>query len=265
MLKAMNLSAVLQLSEPERYRVAKHFVADFRFDRSNLQLIGQQSKPFKNWDRGEITNLLPVLITGKSGLFVGNLKITVPCIDTGASSAPGNRYHYRLEEDPQYSEFFARILVKNTHRCSFQRPDNVEVLEVYPEPKRTIFPGLLHLALRLSDISRMIEFSQYLKGAQVIYLLGKKDQQGNWIPNLRYIGSATAEDGGAYSRLFAYHRNNHGNKLVNIDDPNDWFWKIVYVAPKDASRQQMIRLENEFMDDYNTVFPNGLNHGKALI
>ena len=128
-----------------------------------------------------------------------------------------------------------------------------------------MFPGLLHLTIRLSDISTMIEFSEYLKDAQVIYLLAKKDQQGSWIPTLRYIGSATAEDGGAYSRFLAYHSNNHGNKLVQIDNLNDWFWKIVYVAEEDATRQQIIRLENQFMDDYNTVFPYGLNHRKAVI
>jgi hypothetical protein len=128
-----------------------------------------------------------------------------------------------------------------------------------------LFPGLLHLTIRLSDISTIIEFSEYLKDAQVIYLLGKKDQGGNWIPNLRYIGSATAEEGKAYSRLLAYHGNDHGNKLVNIENLNDWFWKIVYVAGPDESRQQIIRLENQFMDDYNTIFPNGLNHRKALI
>jgi hypothetical protein len=73
----MNLAEALKIpkSERGRYRVAKHFVADSRFDRSNLLLIGQQSRSFKNWDEGEVTNLLPILITGKTGLFAGNLKI----------------------------------------------------------------------------------------------------------------------------------------------------------------------------------------------
>ena len=84
---ALNLAEVLNISEPERYRVAKHFVADSRFDRSNLHFIGQQSKPFKIWDSGEVTNLLPILITGKNGLFVSNLKIR-EWTDVGESSAP---------------------------------------------------------------------------------------------------------------------------------------------------------------------------------
>lgn len=182
-----------------------------------------------------------------------------------ATAAPGNRYQYRLEEDPGFSEFFGRVLVKNEHRVPFQRPDNVEVLEISDQPRRNLFPGLLHLTIRLSDLLTMTEFAKYLKDAQVIYLLGKKDQNGNWIANLRYIGSATAEDSGAYSRLLAYHLNNHGNKLVQIDNLNDWFWKIVYVAGEDATREQIVYLEHQFMDDYNTVFPYGLNHRKAVI
>ena len=53
--------------------------------------------------------------------------------------------------------------------------------------------------------------------------------------------------------MVAYHNNAHGNKLVKMDDPNDWFWKIVYVATQDVNGQEIIRLENQLMDDYNTI------------
>ena len=84
----MNLAEVLKISKPERYRVAKHFVADFRFDGSNLHFLGQQSKPFKIWDSGDVTNLLPILVTGGNGLFVGNFKIKERTFV--ATAAPGN-------------------------------------------------------------------------------------------------------------------------------------------------------------------------------
>jgi len=56
-----------------------------------------------------------------------------------------------------------------------------------------------------------------------------------------------------------YVKGDHGNNFGEIDDPDTWFWKIVYVADPDETREQIIRREHRLINDYCTLHPYGLN------
>lgn len=79
------------------------------------------------------------------------------------------------------------------------------------------------------------------------------------VDRMMYVGSAYGKEN-LYQRWTSYAKTGHGgNKHLKSRDPENFVFSILQLVPMDMAPQEVIQIENRWMNRLHTAHPNGLN------
>lgn len=148
---------------------------------------------------------------------------------------------YDLQPDERAVDLIGRVIIEwgAGARSWIQRADTQEkpIVEITRDFKEPPFPGCIHFIELLSRIERLpAAWMSNLSNTKGVYLLTN--------PHTReqYVGSATGELG-FWGRWLEYARTGHGGNVGLKANPSDYQVSILEVAGSNASREDIVRLE----------------------
>lgn len=127
------------------------------------------------------------------------------------------KYFYDLEVCSELAEFFDRLIIDwESSRSWYQSKVDKEINQILAPGFVTSFPGWDKVNITHQELSAIIDspegnpdWAQFLKTHDGVYLILDKDT------GLQYVGSATGEHEGLWSRWSGYAKTGHnGNKLL---------------------------------------------------
>jgi hypothetical protein len=148
---------------------------------------------------------------------------------------------YELRLDERAADLRGRVVIEwgAGARSWIQRADTQEkpIKEIAREFKEPPFPGFIHFVEPLSRIERLPpDWISNLANAKGVYLLTNSDTRE------QYVGSASGEQG-FWGRWSEYVRTGHGGNVALKANPSDYQVSILEVAGSNASRDDIIHLE----------------------
>jgi hypothetical protein len=210
----------------------------------STQSPGNRSRlsPATYWASFVVTPTQETLLAGLyHARYLGLNEVDIPWPHAEGVDAAGTCDVYELRLDERSADLQGRVVIEwgAGARSWIQRADTQEkpIIEVAREFKEPPFPGFIHFVESLSRIERLPpDWISNLSNARGVYLLTNPDTRE------QYVGSATGEQG-FWGRWSEYVHTGHGGNVGLKANPSDYQVSILEVAGSNASRDDIIRLE----------------------
>ena len=175
------------------------------------------------------------------------VRIDEPAIfaPTGEQIEAGSNDRYPLARSDHLSEYRGRLYIDwgggaSGKRAWKQKADLQEkrITELYPDKSEAAFPGLMQIALPLSQLMEAPPgWIERLSEARGVYLLTCPDTHES------YVGSASGRDG-FWQRWTGYGVDGHGGNVALIDRKrSDWTVSILQLAGSADTGDDILAME----------------------